>query len=60
MSYAKYMEDNNKIRQERQAEYILYQDKTLRCEEYIPYAVRYKLHQPKQARQVKRKHSICS
>ena len=33
ISYAKYMEDNNKIGQERQADYLLYQGKTPRYEE---------------------------
>lgn len=60
MGYAKYMEDNNKIRQERQASYLLYQDKTQRYEEYIPYTVRYKIHEPKQARKDKRKLCVYS
>lgn len=50
MSYAKYAEDNRKIRNERQADYLLYHEDTPRREEYIPYAVRYNLPQQKPVR----------
>lgn len=60
MSYAKYMEDNHKIRQERQADYLLYHEEVPRREEYIPYAVRYQIPQPKQVRKVRRNYSYCS
>lgn len=60
MSYAKYMEDNNKIRQERQADYLLYYEKTPHREEYIPYTVRYKISQPKQTRNDNKKYVIYS
>lgn len=59
MGYAKYMEDNYKIRQERQADYIHYYEETPRREEYIPYAVRYQIPQLKQARKVRRNNSYC-
>lgn len=60
MSYAKYTEDNNKIRHDRQDNYLLYQEVPPRYEEYIPYTIRYKIHQPKQVRKDKSKHVICS
>lgn len=60
MSYAKYMEDNHKIRQERQADYLHYYEETPRREEYIPYAVRYQISQPKQVRKGRRTYSYCS
>lgn len=50
MSYAKYAEDNRKIRNERQADYLLYHEDTPHREEYIPYAVRYNLPQQKPVR----------
>lgn len=60
MSYAKYMEDNNKLRQERQPNYNPYHEEIPRREEYVPYAVRYQIPQPKQARKVRRNYSYCS
>lgn len=59
MSYAKYMEDNSKIRQERQADYLHYFEETPRREEYIPYAVRYQIPQPDRVRKVRRNYSYC-
>lgn len=60
MSYAKYMEDNSKIRQERQADYLRYHEETPHREEYIPYTVRYQIPQSKQVRKVRRTYSYCS
>lgn len=60
MSYAKYMEDNYKIRQERQINYNPYHEENSRREEYIPYAVRYQISQPKQTRKARRTYSYCS
>lgn len=60
MSYAKYMEDNCKLRQERQPNFNPYHEETPRREEYIPYAVRYQIPQPKPVRKVRRNYSYCS
>lgn len=57
MSYAKYTEDNLKISQERQVDYLYYREKTPRKEEYIPYAVRY--HIPPPARTAKQKRTYA-
>lgn len=47
MGYPKYEEDNRKLLQERQSTYGYFQEETPCQEEYIPYAVKYQLLQPK-------------
>ena len=54
MGYPKYVEDNRKLLQERQCSCGYYHEKTLAQEEYIPYAVRYQIPQPKTAPRKKR------
>lgn len=60
MSYAKYMEDNYKIYQERQADYLLYHEVIPRREEYVPYAIKYQPPQSKQACKVRNNGCYCS
>ena len=51
MGYAKYMEDNIKISQERKNSNVWTCDYPSRSEEYVPYVVRYRVPQrPKQRR----------
>lgn len=60
MSYTKYDEDNRKIRNERQADYLLYREDTPRREEYIPYAVRYNLPQQQPVRRRRRVYAFSN
>lgn len=47
MGYPKYEEDNRKLQQERCTNYGCFYEQPPRREEYVPYAVRYQLPQPK-------------